>query len=188
MIKPWVKTGSQKLADYRIFSVRADRKVSPHTGEAHEFYVIESVNWVNVVATTPTGELVMVEQYRHGSDTIELEVPGGVMDARDGAPEVTAARELREETGYAGGPPRIIGQMYPNPAIMSNMCFVVLVPDCTPQHPVQFDHSEDLITRLVPVAEVPGLIAAGKIRHSLVIGALCFYELWRSQEAGPSGV
>ena len=45
--------------------------------------------------------------------------------------------------------------------------------------PVQFDSAEDLITRLVPVAEVPGLVASGKIRHSLIVAALYYYELAR---------
>jgi len=44
-----------------------DRLVSPRTGQEHEFYVFDSVNWVNVIAVTPDRQLVMVEQYRHGS-------------------------------------------------------------------------------------------------------------------------
>ena len=130
MIKPWQKIGSQALGDFRVFTIRSDRKVSPRTQEAHEFYVIDSVNWVNVIAITPHQELVMVEQYRHGSDTVELEIPGGMMDAGDQSPEITGARELREETGYAGEKPRLIGRIFPNPAIMSNECFTVLIENC----------------------------------------------------------
>ena len=78
MIKPWPKIGSKPLGDFRIFSLRTDRKISPRTGAEHDFYVIESVNWVNVVAVTPDQQLVMIEQYRHGSNTVELEIPGGI--------------------------------------------------------------------------------------------------------------
>ena len=60
---------------------------------------------------------------------------------------------------------------------MSNTCFTILVENCRLAGPVQFDSSEDLITRLVPVAEVAGLVASGKIRHSLVIAALYHFEL-----------
>src|SRR5215467_8361745 len=98
MVKPWDKLGSKAGGDYRIFRVRTDRKVSPRTGSEHEFYVIDSANWVNVVATTRDGQLVLVEQFRHGTDTVELEVPGGVIDPRDASPEAAAARELREAT------------------------------------------------------------------------------------------
>lgn len=177
MIKPWVKLSSKPLADFRIFTVRSDLKRSPRTGEAHEFYVIDTVNWVNVVARTPAGELVMCEQYRHGSNTVELELPGGMIDAADASPEAAALRELREETGYEGASPNIIGQVYPNPAIMSNVCFTVFVDNCRCVSPVDLDQAEDLVTRLVPARDIPKLVAEGKIRHALIIAALYQFEL-----------
>jgi len=179
MIKPWQKLSSQPIGNFRIFTLRSDKKISPRTQQEHDFYVIDSVNWVNVIALTSDEQLVMVEQYRHGSETVELEIPGGMMDSTDASPEATAQRELREETGYDGVNPQLIGRIYPNPAIMSNTCFTVMVESCHCIHAVSFDHGEDLITRLVPVREIPGLIATGQIRHSLVVVALYHFELWR---------
>jgi len=179
MLKPWDKISSQPLADYRVFRVRSDKSISPRTRQAHDFFVIDSVNWVNVVATTSDNHLVMIEQFRHGSGTVELEIPGGMIDPEDSSPEVAAARELREETGYEGHNPRIIGRIFPNPAIMSNSCFTILLENCRCVHPVEFDHGEDLITRLVPIPEIPDLVAAGKIQHSLVVVGLYYFELWR---------
>ena len=183
-LKPWQKVGSKPLADFKIFRIRSDRMVSPRTRQEHDFFVIESVNWVNVIAVTFERQLVMIEQYRHGSGTVELEIPGGMMDARDASPEQAGERELREETGYAGKNPRIIGQVFPNPAIMSNICYTLMVEQCRCLHPVEFDHGEDLITRLVPVSDIPSLVASGKIRHSLVIAALYHFELLKSPSGG----
>jgi ADP-ribose pyrophosphatase len=177
MIKPWEKLGTQVVGDFQIFKIRSDRKRSPLTQRVHDFFVIDCVDWVNVIALTPDRQLVMVEQYRHGSNTVELEIPGGMMDAADASPEMTARRELREETGYAGDPARILGQVYPNPAIMSNTCYTVLIENCRCLHPVEFDYSEDLVTRLVPLPELPLLVATGKIRHSLVVVGLYQFEL-----------
>ncbi len=179
MIKPWQKIGSQPAGDFRIFTIRSDRKTSPRTGKEHDFFIIDSVNWVNVIATTPQKELVMIEQYRHGSNTVELEIPGGMIDAHDASPIAGGVRELREETGYEGEQPQIIGQVFPNPAIMSNTCFTVLVQNCQLKHPVEWDQGEDLITRLVPAADIPRLVSSGKIRHSLVIVALYHFDLWQ---------
>ncbi|MBI3417820.1 MAG: NUDIX hydrolase [Verrucomicrobia bacterium] len=181
MIKPWPTIDSRRVADHRIFTIRTDRKISPRTGAEHEFFVIDCVNWVNVIAVTPENQLVMIEQFRHGTNTVELEIPGGMMDAHETDPAATGARELREETGYAGAPARVIGQIAPNPAIMSNTCFTVFVPDCRLKHATEFDHGEDLITRLVPVEEFPELVAAGKVRHSLVVVALYHFALWQQR-------
>ncbi len=185
MIQPWPKISSTPKGDYRVFSVRSVIKRSPRTGQPHDFYVIDSSNWVNVVALTPDRRMVLVEQFRQGSDTIELEVPGGMMDAEDNSPAIAGIRELREETGYEGDQPRVIGEVFPNPALQSNACYTVLVENCRLAGATEFDHTEDLITKLVPVDEVPGLVAAGKIRHALVVAALFHYELWRKGAAGP---
>ncbi len=179
MIKPWRKISSKPLGDFRVFALRSDKKVSPRTNKEHDFFVIDSVNWVNVVAVTPDNQLVMVEQYRHGSDTVELEIPGGMIDEGETNPLGAGLRELQEETGYEGENAQIIGEVFPNPAIQSNTCFVVLVQNCVCKHPTEFDHAEDLITKLVPIAEIPKLVVEGKIKHSLVIVALYQFELWQ---------
>ena len=179
MIKPWKKISSKPAGNFRIFKIRSDTCVNPRTGKEHDFFVLDSVNWVNVVAVTPDQKLVMVQQYRHGSGTVELEIPGGMMDANETDPVATAVRELREETGYAGGNARLLGKIHSNPAILSNVTYTVLVENCRLQHGVEFDSGEDLITRLVPVAEIQKLVADEKIGHSLVVVALYHFDLWQ---------
>ncbi len=178
MIRPWPKISSRQLGDFRIFRIHSVVRRSPRTGHDHEFYVLDSPNWVNVIAVTPERQLVMIEQYRCGTDTVELEIPGGMIESKDASPVVAGVRELREETGYEGESARILSQVYPNPAILTNTCFTVLVTRCVPRHPVEFDHGEDLSTRLVPLEEIPNLVSGGAVRHSLVAVALCQFDLW----------
>src|SRR5450631_4476758 len=144
MIKPWKKTSSKLIGDFRIFKLRSDIAVNPRTGKEHDFFVLDSVNWVNIIAVTPDQQLVMVEQYRHGSGTVELEIPGGMMDPHETDPVATAVRELREETGYEGDHARLLGRIWSNPAILSNTTFTVLVENCRLKHEVDWDHGEDL--------------------------------------------
>jgi len=176
MIRPWPTIDSKELGNFRIFSIREDRKRSPRTDREHDFIVMNCRNWVNVVAVTEDDQIVMVEQYRHGTNTVELEIPGGVMDATDTSPVEAGLRELREETGYAGEDARLIGEVFSNPAIMNNRTYTVLVRDCREVHETEFDHGEDLVTRLIPIDEVHRLVAAGEIRHSLVVAALYHFS------------
>jgi ADP-ribose diphosphatase len=179
MIRPWKKIRSKMVGDFRIFTLRSDFKISPRTGKEHDFFVLDSVHWVNVIAVTPDQQLVMVEQYRHGSNTVELEIPGGMMDPEETDPIIAGVRELREETGYEGTNARLLGKIHSNPAILTNFTYTVLVENCVLKHPTELDHGEDLITRLVPVAEIPQLVADEKIGHSLVVVALYYFDLWR---------
>ncbi|HMP81623.1 MAG TPA: NUDIX hydrolase [Verrucomicrobiota bacterium] len=177
MIQPWKKTGAKLLGDFRIFKLHSEMKVSPRTGQEHDFFVLECPGWVNVVAITPDQQLVMVEQYRHGSNSVELEIPGGVMDSGETDPVATGVRELREETGYEGDNARLLGNVLANPAILTNVCHTIIVENCRLKHDVKFDQGEDIVTRLVPVADIPRLVGEGKIRHSLVVVALYQFEL-----------
>ena len=177
----WQKIGSRLLGEFPLFRIRSDRLISPRTQQPHDFLVIDCANWVHVIATTPEQQVVMIEQYRQGTQTLELEIPGGIIDPDDASPVTAAERELREETGYAGENARLIGEVFPNPAIMSNTCYTVQVDNCRCCHPLELDHGEDLRTRLVPRAEVPKLVAAGQIRHALIIAALYNWELRQRQ-------
>lgn len=179
MVNPWKKVRSKPVGDFRIFKIRSDTCVHPQTGREHDFFVLDSVNWVNIIAVTPDQKLVMIHQYRFGTETVELEIPGGMMDPGETDPVATAIRELREETGYEGENARLLGKIHSNPAILSNTTFTVLIENCRLKHGTEFDHAEDLATELVPVADIPKLVADEKIGHSLVVVALYHFELWQ---------
>src|SRR6202142_2929197 len=99
-IKPWQKVSSEPVGNFRIFTIRSDKVISPRTQQVQDVYVIDCVNWVNVIAVTPDRHLVMIEQYRHGSMTVELEIPGGMIDAKDPSPVAAGGRGLGEKTGF----------------------------------------------------------------------------------------
>ena len=98
----------------------------PVRGTEKEFIVAHAPDWVNVVAVTPEGKIVLVRQFRFGSNALSLEVPGGVMEEGED-PIAAGVRELSEETGYGGGKARLLGSVHPNPAIQDNRCHFVLV-------------------------------------------------------------
>ena len=176
MIKPWRYIRSTIPQSFRVFSVRTDRVVSPRTGREHDFFVIESRDWVNVIPLTKNHQVVMVKQYRHGSRTVTLEIPGGLTNPGD-TPLQAAARELSEETGYEAEEWAELGAVNPNPAIFNNRCHTFLARNVKRVKNPDLDQGEDLEVVLLPLSEIPDRIRKGEIDHAIVITAFSFYFL-----------
>lgn len=182
MINKWEKLNSKQIANYRIFTVRQDSRRSPRTGREHQFYVLDTPDWINVIPVTKEGKVVMIHQFRHGTAEITLEIPGGMVDRKDGDPAAAARRELLEETGYAADQFIHIGTVAPNPAFLNNHCHTYLAVDARWVQPPQLDGAEDIAVEEVDLARVPALIRDGRITHALVVAAFYHYERYRSEE------
>jgi ADP-ribose pyrophosphatase len=173
-VKPreaWKRLRSERLGDFRVFTVRRDRIVSPRTRAEHDFYVLDGSDWINVIPVTRSGSIVLVEQYRHGTREVTLEIPGGAVDAADPDPMSAARRELREETGYEAPRWTDLGFVHPNPAIQSNRCYTYLALDCVRVAEPRLDAAEDIAVREATRREIREMLADGRIRHALVVAA-----------------
>lgn len=179
----WKKGASRSLAETRIFDVRGVEFRHPVRGTEREFVVIHAPDWVNVVALTPDGRLVMVNQFRYGTDAFSWEIPGGVIDLGED-PVAAGVRELQEETGYVGRSARLLGSVNPNPAILNNRCHLVLVEGAVRSADQEWDADEEIEVATVPVDEVYDWARSGRITHSLVLnGLLLFAPVWEQIKA-----
>lgn len=178
----WVREGAgegdETLEENWLFRLRRERFRSRHSGKVHAFYVVRLADAVNVVAVTPERQLVMVRQFRAGSGHDSLETPGGLLEPDEDA-LAAGARELLEETGYAGDPPRLLGTVWSNPSIMSSRSTTIVIANARRVAPPNLDHNEELTVELVPAADVLAMIHDGRIDHSLVVAGL----LWWLQTA-----
>lgn len=171
----WQKLREVPHAITRIFEVVRAGYRHPRRADERDFFVIHAPDWVNVVALTPDGQLVLVRQFRYGIDDFSLEIPGGIIDAGED-PVAAGLRELREETGYAGTRARLIGSVHPNPAMQSNRCHLVLVEDARPAGDTEWDADEEFEILTRPVEDVYALAATGGITHALVLDALLLFR------------
>jgi 8-oxo-dGTP pyrophosphatase MutT (NUDIX family) len=169
--RPWTKLGTRRGEHMILFRPRWDRLQNPRTGEAFDRLVLETPDWVNVVAITKDKRLVCVSQYRFGTKSVTLEIPGGVLD-RGEEHGHAAKRELQEETGYTSARWRYLGSVQPNPAFHDNLCHHWLAEDCERTHDQGLDPGEDISIEAVPLDDVVRRIESGDIRHCLVISAL----------------
>ena len=67
--------------------------------EGKPYYRINSRDGVIILATTETGEIILIKQFRPALNQYTLEFPSGFINASE-SPQEAAARELYEETGF----------------------------------------------------------------------------------------
>ena len=173
--KPWKLISSDRKASFRIFDLRIDRACSPRTDKAYDFYILETTAWVNVIPLTPRNEVILIRQYRHGTQEVTLEIPGGIVEAKD-SPGIAARRELLEETGYEASEMVPLGFVHPNPAFLNNRCYTFLAKEARKVGKQAQDEKEDIEVVLRPLADIPHLIQKGEITHALVLAA--FYRFY----------
>jgi len=170
-IKHWIRKDLQLIADCRVLTVHESVSVSPTTSMEHHFYVMNTVDWVNIVPVTADNQLVCIRQFRHGTEQITLEIPGGMVDPGE-EPAVSAARECLEETGYEASEVMSLGVLAPNPALFSNRLHTYVAKDVKPVADINNTSTEHTEVQLVPLDQVEQMLVEGHIDHALVAATL----------------
>ncbi|MDR2737594.1 MAG: NUDIX hydrolase [Puniceicoccales bacterium] len=175
-LSEWRKLSEEKLVDYKIFSIYRCRFENVTQRKAGDFFLVECDDCVQVIAETTDGRIVMVEQYRFGLESFSLELPGGRMDAGEKAIEA-GRRELEEETGFCGGEAEVIAELYPNPAMQTNVVNVVLIRGCRKELDTHFDEFEDLATSLITREELVNIVRSGRLSNCITMASIMRYIL-----------
>lgn len=177
---PWRRIGSRRLQRCRIFDLDQVRFQPPDSRPARDFWVIEAPDWINVIPLTPEGRVLLVRQYRFGTQEFTLEIPGGMCDPGE-QPLEAARRELREETGFDAERIVDLGWVHPNPAVQTNRCHTYLARDVVRVGEPTPDPNEEFEQLSVPLDEIPGLIAGRRITHALVVAAFQLLDVHPSR-------
>ena len=183
----WRKIKSEHGENLNILQVRHDWLEHPTSKDVMKRLVLESVDWINIVAITATGESVMVRQYRFGIGACTLETPGGMVD--DGETPLEAAkRELLEETGYKSDDWSYLGAVEPNPAFHPHLCHHFLARKVEQVADLDLGPGEAIEIEICDLEELRAAMADGTLRHALALSALSrVYPLWKvphTQEFG----
>jgi ADP-ribose pyrophosphatase len=183
-IEKWKLQKSKNILTTKWITIDAETLDTPN-GTIDTFYVIREPrylfppnpfilsSWSVVIPITPQNEIILVEQYRRGSDTISLELPAGDIDNNE-TPEQAALRELQEETGYeAMKKPIPLGYLFTEPSRNTNRGygFVVFVNE-TPTGKQKLDEHENIRVKKLSIKEVQKAIQEGRINHSCHVAFL----------------
>jgi ADP-ribose pyrophosphatase YjhB (NUDIX family) len=162
-IQKWKKISSEYLVQNPYCRVRKDVVELPN-GEYYDYYVNEYPNVVIILAITDDNEVVMVEQYRHGSGEILFELPGGIFNTQNETPEQVAKRELLEETGYEATDLVKVGEWYEYPAKDAHKIHAYYSFGVMKTQEPKPDPTEQIEVRLVKLNKVLHMIQSGQLK------------------------
>lgn len=176
-IKKWTTLESRYIIQRPWLTARVDKVQLPDGRINPEHYVLEYPKWVNIIATTDDGQMVMIRQYRHGYDEVLVELCAGVVEEGE-TPVEAAKRELLEETGYAGGQWREVMTIGQNPSISDNVTHCFVAEGVEKVAGQSLDESEDIEVLLMSKDEVLNMLINDEQKQALMAAPLWryFYE------------
>lgn len=171
--QPWKILSQKQILDTPFLKVRCEQVAIPNGPVVSDYYIIENRGWVGVVPLTADGRFLINRQYKHGIGREVLEFPAGGIDADESDPEVTAHRELMEETGYSvvGGKLEFLARFDANPTGARTEVWWYMAREVRQTGTPKDDPMEVIENLLVTPAELVAMIQDGSFSVMGQMGA-----------------
>lgn len=174
-IEKWKVLASEYINREPWFTVRREKVQLPNGSIIPSYYVMEYPSWINVIAITKNGRMIMERQYRHGFGQVNYELCAGVVDPTDATPLEAAKRELLEETGYGNGNWEQLMVINVNPGTHTNLTYCFLATDVEKVTERHLEPTEDIAVDLLSPEEVRDLLERDQIIQGLHVAPLWKY-------------
>jgi len=161
-LTPWDSLATEIVVDHRFYRLRRDTVRLPSGRVVDDYFVSERADVVLVFAVTAQERVVFVRQWKQGRRAFLTELPGGVCEPGED-PKLTAARELREETGYACTELREVGRFEPDPTKTTNTIVAYVGHGAELAGETSRDEQEEIEILLLPIGELKPEVRAGRI-------------------------
>ena len=181
-------TSSETLHTGKIFALREDQVRMPG-GKLVTREIVEHYGAVAIVAMDDEGRIPMVYQYRHPFGRRLWELPAGLLDVNGEAPQLTAARELREEAGLRAQNWQVLVDLDSTPGFSDESVRVYLATGLTQVgRPEGHDEEADMTLQWYPIAEAVRRVFSGEIVNSLAVAGILAASAVRAGVAQPRPV
>ncbi|MGV8145041.1 MAG: NUDIX hydrolase [Alkaliphilus sp.] len=164
---------SERIFEGKVINLRIDTVELPGRKYARR-EIVEHSGGVCILAITSDDEIIFVKQYRKAVEKPILEIPAGRIE-EDESPELTAARELKEETGFSSSKITKVMQFYSSPGFTNEKIHLFLAENLEEGDP-DFDENEYIEIVKINVKEAINMVKEGVIKDSKTIIALLYYQ------------
>jgi ADP-ribose pyrophosphatase len=167
---------SETIYQGKIIDLQVDEVKLPN-GKTSKRELIKHPGAVAVIALTPEGKIVMVEQYRKALEKSIVEIPAGKLEPGE-EPIITAARELEEETGYGCEELEHLISFYTSPGFADELVHLYIAKNITRiEEARELDEDEFVELLEVTVEEAVELMKEKKIYDAKTAYAVQYLQL-----------
>ena len=170
----WKVLSSESIISRPWLNARRDRVQLPNNKIYDEYYVLHYPTWINVIAETVDGRLILERQYRHAIGKVSTEICAGCVEKGE-SPLEAARRELQEETGYCGGEWTELLCLSPNSSTMDNYCYCYYARGLEKVSGQHLDETEDIRVFLESKEEVLRMLQQGEFKQAMMVAPLWKY-------------
>ncbi len=161
--------GQETVYRGRAFNVRRDEVRLPNQRKMH-VDVIEHPGAVTILPVNAEGQILFVRQYRHATGRELLELPAGTLKTGE-PPETCAAREVREETGFAAEQVIKLGEFFLAPGYSTEYMVVYFATGLS-HAPLPQDKDEFISLEAIPIERAYTMAFGGELIDGKSLAAL----------------
>lgn len=163
-MEKWTIVETKHILNKKWARVRQDTCLLPSGKVVEDYFIWEGNDFAIVFGLTNDDKVVLVRQYKHGAQNIVVELPAGLVETSDSDPQVTAARELREETGYEAEDYTHLASLFVSSAKATTVAHLYLATGLAQVASPEPDDQEAIESFCVSLPALIQMIDTGKIR------------------------
>lgn len=146
----------------RIITLQVDEVELPN-GKTSNREIVKHPGAVAVIAVTKDNKIILVEQFRKALERSIIEIPAGKIEIGE-APEITALRELEEETGYTTDNLQYIQSFSTSPGFADEIIHLYFADNIVKmEQPVGLDEDEFVELLHVSLTEMEEMVKKQQI-------------------------